>query len=445
MACAIAIPVLLMIASLAVDAGYLFIMRNKLQANVDSVALEIASHGSITEVRAISFVKEKTLKKAGERAMQMGQLNLLDADDDRAVVISDIEVGEWDPQTRTFSSTPPFRLINAVHVTGEFSVERGNAVQAFFRTLFDIDVTVRADTIAVIPPVPTIHTLDESRSASFAMTGSADLDTHDVWTNSTAGDSVSIELGPLGSFGGVRTYTAGGSRSPGRISKDMYALKDLLAEERDPGYVSCQDVRGGSRVHTACQTFRDTVLDRPGQPVVVHPGIYQGGLTILNARSVTLMPGTYVFKDGPLKLEAGLDKARIEGRDVMLYFTGEDAALEVAGGTLSLSGLKTGPYQGYVLFSNRSTTSGETHRIGYGGRMESLGTIYAPSNDFVFDGTLDGSCHSLCLVARNITINGGALDIASMQPIKGFGTGSGFPYPPALHPSLIPFLRARQG
>lgn len=435
---AIASPLFLMAAAYAVDMGYIYAMRSKLQVTVDSVALEMVSRGSITEIVASSLTQVDTLRDAETEALDIARRNLPAEQSENAVLSSDITVGEWDPVEQKFIDTPPFRIVNAVRVKGEISKDRGNPAPSFFRGIFNTSVPIRTKTVAVIPPVPAIHTLDPSRSGSFTIIGTADLDTHDIWTNSTARDSVKVDVRGT-RFGAIKTFTAGGSSHSNRIETGMYPLEDLLAEAPSPNILRCSDVRSIDPVQP-CNMFRNRVINEIGT-VIIRPGVYQGGLVIEAASKVQMMPGVYIFKDGPLVMRpSSFLGTRVEGENVMLYFTGSGAKLDVEGGSLALKGLETGPYRGYVMFSDRDTTSGETHNIA--SAMDVLGTIYSPTNDFIFDKRLDAACHSLCLVAANITIRSGSFDITSLQSIGTFGNGGDFPAPAALRSSIVPFLRA---
>lgn len=445
---AIASPLFIMAAAYAVDIGYFYAMRTKLQATVDSVALEVVSKASMAENIAMSMITEDVLRSAENEAIEIGLRNLPMEQSENAVMSSDITIGEWDPVENLFIDEPPFRLINAVRVQGELSEERGNQASSFFRDIFNASFPVRTSTVAVMPPIPTIHTLDPEKSGSFTMGPRADLDTIEIWTNSTARDALDIQRASF-SLGFLGAYTPGRSTNSSRKIKDeMYSLKDLLADEPNPNIRGCGDVRSIDS-SLPCNVFRNMVINITGT-TVIRPGIYEGGLVIEAAQEVKMMPGIYVFKDGPLEIRrnsfsrSSFSGTIVTGENVMLNFTGSGARLELDGGTLSVKGLETGPYRGYVMFSDRETTTGETHRIL--STLNFLGTIYAPTNDFIIEAQIDGACHTLCLVAANITMNSGLSNITSLQTISTFGANGGdFPAPLALHTSLVPFLRSFEG
>jgi Flp pilus assembly protein TadG len=74
----------------------------------------------------------------------------------------------------------------------------------------------------------------------------------------------------------------------------------------------------------ACLAANSNVIDYQGVHTL-KPGTYCGGLTIKGKAEVTLAPGEYVFKDGPLVVAGS---ATLRGEYVGLYFTGKDAVAE---------------------------------------------------------------------------------------------------------------------
>ena len=123
---------------------------------------------------------------------------------------------------------------------------------------------------------------------------------------------------------------------------------------------------------TECPVIRDPLLGRPTPPVgdcttppypfnllplgkmatidkdvTLEPGTYCAGLTIKKNATVTLKPGIYVFKDGPLIVK---DKGTLTGVDVGLYFVGDKAGLLFdKKTTVSLSAPTTGVMAGMLM------------------------------------------------------------------------------------------------
>ncbi len=79
------------------------------------------------------------------------------------------------------------------------------------------------------------------------------------------------------------------------------------------------------------------------------PGTYCGGLLITGSAVVNLRPGTYIFKDGPLLVE---QTATLNGQNVSLHFTGNEAGLLFNTNTTISLTAPTGGLMGGILMSD---------------------------------------------------------------------------------------------
>ncbi len=143
-----------------------------------------------------------------------------------------------------------------------------------------------------------------------------------------------------------------------------------------------------------CPNFPDPLASRP-PPVVgaceaskekkyiagidtfLTPGTYCGGLTIDKNAQVTLQPGIYVFKDGPLVIGGG---SRLVGTDIGLFFTGINAGMDMKkNSSLSLSAPRTGDMTGLLIYQDRATiVDNEKFEVSSDDASNLLGTIYLP-------------------------------------------------------------------
>ena len=114
---ALVLPVLVGIAGLAIDLGYVLFVQADLQAAADAAALAAAS--SLDDEDA-----------ASDLALEYAEKNLPSAEYGNILVASDVEFGNWDDATRTF--TLGGASVNAVRVTTRRAQENGNAVSMFF-------------------------------------------------------------------------------------------------------------------------------------------------------------------------------------------------------------------------------------------------------------------------------------------------------------------------
>ena len=127
------------ISALAIDAGYLYSLKSKIQATADAAALAAARE--LPEVDA-----------AGAAAATLASANMPAGDHGAVLAGEDVTTGNWDAETRVFS--PGSSPIDTVRVIIQRSEANGNAVGLFFaRALgFDeVDLTTSA-IAAKIPP-----------------------------------------------------------------------------------------------------------------------------------------------------------------------------------------------------------------------------------------------------------------------------------------------------
>jgi hypothetical protein len=209
---------------------------------------------------------------------------------------------------------------------------------------------------------------------------------------------------------------------------------------------------------TECPAIQDPLQGRPAPPVgncatlpfpfnllplgsmatvdksvTLEPGTYCAGLTIKKNAVVTMKPGIYVFKDGPLIVK---DSATLTGVDVGLYFAGDKAGLLFdKKTTISLSAPTTGVMAGMLMSEQPSVSYpldpalglvddltgllipptppalGQTgpmriYRIISNNARTMLGTIYLPAGRVVIDAdkpVADQSAYTV-VVARQVNL-----------------------------------------
>ena len=190
--------------------------------------------------------------------------------------------------------------------------------------------------------------------------------------------------------------------------------------------------------------------------VSLDPGTYCGGLHLTEAALVTLRPGIYIMKDGPLVVDK---KSSVTGENVGFYFSGTSGGMLFdTKSVISLTAPKAGDMAGLLFFEDRDTSkiavlplplSGKggapkllglttplrEYRIISESARTLLGTIYVPVGRLVIDSTTavaDLSAYTV-IVARlinlydgpNLMLNAryGSTDI----PVpKGVGPSSGY-------------------
>lgn len=181
-------------------------------------------------------------------------------------------------------------------------------------------------------------------------------------------ESATVKAAFICSAGGYEGASASYQPVP---ETDCPAFPDPLASRPAPSFGACDPAKQN--------------LNVSGTGVYLTPGTYCGGLTISANTDVTLQPGIYVIKDGPLVLEKNV---KLQGIGVGLYFTGSFAGMNLKKETsISLTAPKSGPMAGLLIYQDRSTTKiGEVFEISSDDAGTLLGTIYLPRGHLFLGG-----------------------------------------------------------
>ncbi len=227
-----------------------------------------------------------------------------------------------------------------------------------------------------------------------------------------AKDNAVVTAGLICSAGG-KVKTAGAKFTP-EPQVDCPTMADPLSGRTPPASDTCN--------HTY------TIIN--GGRRTLQPGVYCKGLWITNGADVSLAPGIYVIKDGPLIVNDG---GIFRGTDVALYLKGYFSNLTFAtNSTISLSAPKDGPLAGILIFDDPSGTPAlsyppyappapvvgnvvesqrapREHKILSDNARTLLGTIYMPQGRLIIDATkpiADRSAYTV-LVVRQLDLHDG--------------------------------------
>ena len=135
-------------------------------------------------------------------------------------------------------------------------------------------------------------------------------------------------------------------------------IRDPLADREAPAVGPCLSLPLG--LNSILGTLLNPLDKNYGTNVVstratLYPGTYCGGLHITKGANVTLMPGVYVMKDGPLVADKN---SSLMGTNVGFYFTGLTTGLLFdQKSTISLTAPKDGPMSGLLLQEDRTPLS----------------------------------------------------------------------------------------
>jgi Flp pilus assembly protein TadG len=210
-------------------------------------------------------------------------------------------------------------------------------------------------------------------------------------------DDALLQAGFICSSGG-RIRTKNTNYTPEPIT-DCPVMADPLAARQGPTDFACSTI--------------NKVVD--GTVTSLQPGVYCGGLKVTNAAEVTLYPGIYVFKDGPLVVDGG---ATLKGTGVAIYMKGPGANLtfDVAS-TISLAAPTSGPLTGILIYDDptgaaapdkrnkrpKENAAPREHLILSDNARTLLGTIYMPKGRLIVDATkpvADRSAYTVMVVQQ---------------------------------------------
>ena len=169
-----------------------------------------------------------------------------------------------------------------------------------------------------------------------------------VFSNSMSSSGISVHN--AGELKAELICSAGGAKG-GSKSDNPCVLTDCPAMN-DPLYLRSAPVVG--------KCMENDLKVGKGK-VTLKPGIYCGGLSIGGSADVTLNPGVYVMKDGPLTISG---KATIRGEYVGFYLTGKKATLSMGPNTtIELSAPKEGDMTGILFFEDHTASKMQNHTI----------------------------------------------------------------------------------
>lgn len=240
--------------------------------------------------------------------------------------------------------------------------------------------------------------LEEKSSKAISLEHDAKMDapTCSVFSNSTSSSGIHSKDGArlhaefICSAGGKDGGKANFNPEP---LTDCPKIPDPLAARPAPRIGAC--------------SFKGLKLD--GGAHTLGPGTYCGGIEITNGASVTMKPGTYVMKDGPLKVD---DDGQLRGEFVGFYFTGKGAKLRFdKDSTIDLSAPKSGDMAGVLFFQDRKAKEGAKFHITSNNARNLLGTIYLPKGRLYIDADADIAKESAytAVVAQKIELSEGPI------------------------------------
>jgi hypothetical protein len=387
----LSLVVLMAFLGLAVDVGYVQLVKTRMQTAADAAAL-----GGAQELRANGSAAVVTAAR-GDAALNgftNGQNGV----------------------TVTVNNPPTSGYYQSDSTAVEVIISQ--SVPAFFLELTGTSSTnVRARAVARQESgTSCLYTLDPSSAGTLSASGGITVQANcGVVVNSSSSQAATISGGARViatsvSIVGNYSVSGGGSISPTPVTG--------ATSEGDPlSYLPTPSIG----------TCTQTNISISGTTRTLDPGVYCNGLRLSGGAIVTLNPGTYILEGGGLNVSGG---SRISGTGVMFYLTAGSGysygAVNLSGGTTAnLVAPTTGAYAGILFYQDRSISSGTSSSFSGGTGAVLQGALYFPTTSLSYSGGSSSSAAYTLLIAKTINFSGGSTlnsDYSSLpagSPVKG--------------------------
>jgi Flp pilus assembly protein TadG len=147
-----------------------------------------------------------------------------------------------------------------------------------------------------------------------------------------------------------------------------------------------------------------------GGPVSLSPGVYCGGLDIRT--NVVLQPGLYIINGGYFRIAGTATVTNNEDANggVSFYLTGSGtnyATVTIQGGAnVTLTPMTTGPLANVLFFQDPNAPASGTNQITGGSTMQLTGILYFPRQHVDFTGGSSVAQSEIMLLADTVTFTG---------------------------------------
>jgi Flp pilus assembly protein TadG len=142
----------------------------------------------------------------------------------------------------------------------------------------------------------------------------------------------------------------------------------------------------------------------------VYPGVYCNGIQITSGALATFQPGTYIIVGGGFSVTGN---STVQGTGVTFYLTASSkysyGALSIGGGTLGfLNAPTSGPMEGMLFFQDRTITpkNGGNSSVAGGSNLSLSGIFYFPTTDLAFSGNGQLALDYTVVVAWTLSVSG---------------------------------------
>jgi hypothetical protein len=385
---------LLLFLGLAIDVGYLQLMKTRIQTAVDAAAL-----GGAQQIRMTgqSDAAAAARAEAAANGFTDGQ----------------------DGVTVTVRTPPTSGYSNGDATAVEVIVAK--SVPAFFMELAGMaSSSVQARAVAKRGgSTDSVYALDTGNTpAAFSTSGGSTAVIHGgIVVNSSNSAGLKVSGGSSVTATAARVVggasVTGGSYMTPAASTGVGITPDPLASLSAPTVGSCN--------------YTSLVINWAATTQYLNPGVYCRGISIGNGAVVVFNPGVYIIKGGGLNIAGG---TTVSGTGVTFYNSAASgytySPITFGGGaTITLTAPTTGTYAGILFFQDRAVSGGAASSLAGGANVRLEGTLYFPTTAMTYSGGVTMPSAYTLIVAKTVTISGGVTlnnDFSSLpdgSPIKG--------------------------
>jgi hypothetical protein len=430
-------------AGLAVDVGYLQMMRLRAQAAADA-----AAEAALFELKD----GNTDLSSAGQHDAALN--GFTNGQNSTTVTINNPPtLGSYAGSSNAVEaivvrSVPTFfmGILNFKSVTVQ-GYASGMLPSAALGCIYALDPTA-SESLQVAGSTATFNCgaiVESSSSSAFEMEGADTLYMGQNSTLSVVGPSSCAPKSPALTSGCGLDMTGQTQVCPstGACNSSTYPTANGITSPGDP----LSKVAAPTMTGMTTQTTKATTYDNNTKPAsnTFLPGVYCGGLTVNNTTGITftMNPGVYVMAGGGFTLQSN---AVVTGTGVTIYNTSA-ANVASAGGPscagspsfspmningqaiATLTAPTTGSLAGILFFEDRSLGSASTQNQIVGSSTVVMnGALYFKNSELLYSGNGSATGYTM-LVADKIVINGNSATTIYLNnsPLSGSGTARAIP------------------
>jgi hypothetical protein len=389
------LAVLVGVAAIALDGGMALVERRRAQDVADAAALAAATdlfaHYETNNGQDVNGT-------AAASALSIAAANGYSNDGTQSIVTVRVSPAQPVQPDPTITDNSGNLKPGYAEVTVQYNEPR------FFSAIWGqgtIPITGRAvargtwttipDGVILLDPT-SAGALTAKGNASLTVTGGSVVVNSSDPSGATAVGNATLTA-PEFDFAGTPGYsTKGNAQFNGTINSGATPVADPLAylTPPDPNNLTLQHTGG---LHLSGDSS-----------VTLNPGVYRGGIQITGKGDVTLNPGIYYMDGGGFSITG---QGALSGNGVLIYNapTTSGDAINLAGqGSMSLTPMSTGAYQGISLFQDR--TSSATISIKGNGSVSIIGTIYAAGSTLDVTGNGSGDVIGSQYIGYDMSLTG---------------------------------------